>query len=103
MRDVVHALGGARAVLLLHVASPVTLVDNLAAHRARYPLVPRLRDPLAGRADGARVPVRHVEDVVLGVILLILGWCDRCWCGLLLLLAVLLLKARARPLGALHG
>ena len=71
MRDVVHALGGARAVLLLHVASPVALVDDLAAHRARYPLVPRLRDPLAGRADGARVPVRHVEDVVLGVILLL--------------------------------
>ncbi len=71
MRDAVSALGGARIVLELHVAGPVALVDVLAAHRARDPLVPRLRDPLAGRADGARVLVRHVEDVILGVILLL--------------------------------
>ena len=103
MRDVVHALGGGRAVLLLHVASPVALVDDLAADRARYPLVPRLRDPLAGRADGARVRVRHVEDVVLGVILLFLRRCYLCRCCLLLLLAQFLLYALALPLGALHG
>ena len=66
------ALGGARIVLVLHVAGHVALVDVLAAHLARDPLVPRLLDPRAGRADGARVPVRHVEDVVLGVILLFL-------------------------------
>ena len=71
MRDVVHALGGARAVLLPRVASHVALVDVLAAHHARDLLVPLLGDPLAGRADGARVPVRHVDDVVLGVILLL--------------------------------
>ena len=84
VRDVVSALGGVRTVLLPRVASHVALVDVLAAHRARYPLVPRLRDPLAGRADGARVPVRHFEDVVLGVILLLLRRCYLCWCGLLL-------------------
>ena len=58
-------------VFELHVASHVALVDVLAAHLARDPLVPRLLDLLAGRADGARVLVRHVEDVILGVILLI--------------------------------
>ncbi len=73
MRDAVSALGGARAVLLPRVASHVALVDVLAAHHARDLLVSLLSDPLAGRVDGARVPVRHFEDVVLGVILLFLG------------------------------
>jgi len=76
--------------VFLHVARHVALVDCMAARLARDPRV-ILPDPLAGRADGARVLVSHVEDVVLGAILLLLGWCDRCWCGLLLLLAVLLL------------
>ena len=71
-RDAVHALGGGRAMLLPPVASHVALVDVLAAHHARDLLV-SLLDLLAGRADGARVPVRHFEDVVLGVILLFLG------------------------------
>ena len=71
MRDVSAALGAARIVFVLHVAGHVALVDVLAAHHARNLRVP-LPDPLAGRADGARVPVRHVEDVVLGVILLFL-------------------------------
>ena len=61
-------------MFVLHVSSHVALVDILAAHLARDPLVPRLLDPLAGRADGARVPVRHLEDVVLGVILLFPCW-----------------------------
>ena len=72
MRDAVSALGGARAVLLPRVASHVALVDVLAALHARDLLVSLLSDPLAGRADGARVPVRHIEDVVLSVILLLL-------------------------------
>ena len=71
MRDVAAALGGACIVFVLHVASHVSLVDVLAAHLARDPRV-TLPDPLAGRADGARIPVHHVEDVVLGVILLFL-------------------------------
>ena len=102
MRDAAAALGGAGIVLELHVAGHVALVDVLAAHLARDPCV-ILADPLAGRADGARVPVRHLEDVVLGVILLLLRRCYLCRCGLLLLLAQFLLEARARPLGALHG
>ena len=71
MRDAAAALGGAGIVFELHVAGHVALVDVLAAHLAWNPRV-ILADPLAGRADGARVPVRHVEDVVLGVILLLL-------------------------------
>jgi len=103
VRDFVRALGAARIVFVLHVSSHVALVDVLAAHLARDPRVPRLHDPLAGRADGARIPVRHLEDVVLGVILLLLRRCYLCWCGLLLLIAMFLLYAGARPLGALHG
>ena len=85
---------------MLHVARHVALVDCLAAHLARDPRV-ALPDPLAGRADGARVPVGHVEDVVLGVILLFLQYWGRC--RLRLLLAVFLREARALPSVALHG
>ncbi len=103
LRDALHTLGGGRAVVLLHVARHVALVDCLAACYAGDPRVFLLLDPLAGRADGARVPVRDVEDVILGVILLFLRYRGRCRCRLRLLLAVFLLEARARPLGALHG
>ena len=102
VRDAAAALGGAGFVLELYVAGHVALVDVLAAHLAWDPRV-ALADPLAGRADGARVPVRHLEDVVLGVILLLLRYCYLCWCRLLLLLTVFLREARALPSVALHG
>ncbi len=65
-------------MLALQMPSTVALIGDLAVHHAGDPLFLYLSDLLAGRADEPRlltlmaVLVHHVEDVVLGVLLLLL-------------------------------